>query len=65
MENVRNAICPHSYMGLDKDSRPIYWEETGLISTRFAELSTYFSVDDLTVQHVRWDVLPVLSGTML
>ncbi len=37
--------------------RPIYWEETGLISTRFAELSTYFSVDDLTVQHVRMQEL--------
>ena len=37
--------------------RPVYWEETGLISTRFAELSTYFSVDDLVVQHVRMQEL--------
>jgi len=57
MENVRNAICPHSYLGRDKEGRPIYWEETGLISTRFAELSSYFTVDELTVQHVRMQEL--------
>ena len=57
MENVRNAICPHSYLGVDKQGRPVYWEETGLISTRYSELASYFSVDELTVQHVRMQEL--------
>ena len=35
----------------------MYWEETGLISTRYSELASYFSVDELTVQHVRMQEL--------
>mmetsp|Transcript_1749 Transcript_1749/g.2739 ORF Transcript_1749/g.2739 Transcript_1749/m.2739 type:complete len:405 (+) Transcript_1749:46-1260(+) len=53
MEHIRQRLTPHSNVGVDKEGRPIYWEMTGLISTRFAELSKYFSVDELQFLHIR------------
>lgn len=40
-------LMPHANLGHDKEGRPIYWEKTGLISSRFAKIKAHFNDNDL------------------
>eukprot|EP00300_Choanocystis_sp_HF-7_P000931 c10771_g1_i2.p2 GENE.c10771_g1_i2~~c10771_g1_i2.p2 ORF type:complete len:145 (+),score=34.79 c10771_g1_i2:26-436(+) len=44
-EEIYQRLCPHDNFGVDKEMRPIYWEQTGLISKHFVELHQHFSVE--------------------
>jgi hypothetical protein len=46
-------------MGIGKTGCPIYWEQTGLISTRFIELHKFISIDGLVTRHIRQQELMV------
>lgn len=48
-----HRFMPHANVGEDKEGHPIYWEETGLISGRIAEIRTHITDDDMVVRHVR------------
>ena len=46
-ENVYRELLPHSNLGVDKEGRPVYWEKTGLISSRFPKIKTMLTEDDI------------------
>jgi hypothetical protein len=52
-EHIFKRLTPHANMGIDKTGCPIYWEMTGLISTRFVELIKHITLDELVARHVR------------
>jgi hypothetical protein len=46
-------------VGVSKTGCPIYWEQTGLISTRFVELHKFISIDGLITRHIRQQELTI------
>jgi len=58
-EHIYQKMLPHANLGEDKEGRPVYWEKTGLISSRFAEIKKHLSEDDLFVRHIRQQELMV------
>lgn len=56
-EAIYARLMPHANTGEDKFGHPIYWEKTGLISSRFVEISSLLCSDDLVVRHIRQQVL--------
>lgn len=58
-EDIFIRLTPHSNCGTGKYGHPIYWEQTGLISTRFADLNKQLSIDDLVVRHIRQQEIAV------
>mmetsp|Transcript_18478 Transcript_18478/g.34515 ORF Transcript_18478/g.34515 Transcript_18478/m.34515 type:complete len:293 (-) Transcript_18478:334-1212(-) len=52
-EDIYIRLMPHSNMGEDKVGRCVYWEQSGEISSRFAEVNKELSVDDLVIRHIR------------
>lgn len=46
-EATYRELLPHSNLGVDKESRPVYWERTGLISSRFGKIRNFLTEDDL------------------
>jgi hypothetical protein len=58
-EHIFKRLTPHSMMGVDKSGHPIYWEMTGLVSTRFIELIKHISLDELVARHVRQQELSI------
>lgn len=42
-----------AHVGNDKEGRPIYWERTGYIQSRFHELMEHFTVDELVQYHIQ------------
>ncbi len=55
-EAVYTRMCPISLMGEDKDGCPIYWEQSGEISIRFAEVADELSLDEMLTRHIRCQV---------
>ena len=55
-EEVYRRLMPHSNMYEDKEGRPIYWELTGEISSRFSEVIQSLSPEDLVIRHIRQQV---------
>ena len=54
MENLPGIrLLAFAHFGNDKEGRPIYWEKTGIISSNFAELKKYFTVDELVCGHIQ------------
>lgn len=58
-EEIYKRLMPHSNFGRGKDGHPIYWEQTGLISTRMGEINTLLTVEDMVVRHIRQQELAV------
>ena len=58
-EHIFQRLTPYSNMGIGKTGCPIYWEQTGLISTRFIELHKFISIDGLVTRHIRQQELMV------
>jgi len=57
-EDLYTQICPHCFIGEDKEGRPIYWEQTGIISANFDSLKKNIrDEDELIVRHVRFNEL--------
>lgn len=56
-EEVYRNLMPHSNMYEDKEGRPIYWELTGEISSRFSEVLQSLSCEDLVIRHIRQQVI--------
>ena len=52
-EPIYTKYMPHSNLGYALNGSPIYWEKTGLISSRFKEIREEISGDVLTVRHIR------------
>lgn len=52
-ESIYQALLPHSNLGEDKQGRPVYWEKTGIISSRFSQIKKKLSEDEIFVRHVR------------
>ena len=52
-EETYTRLCPLSHSGEDLEGCPIYWEQSGYISGRFAELADHISLDDMVTRHVR------------
>lgn len=52
-EHIYREYMPHANVGHSKNGFPIYWEETGLISSRFGDIEKVISADQLTCRHVR------------
>ena len=46
-------LVPHMLHGEDKESRPVYWEKTGQISSWYSQVKELWSVEDLLQMHVR------------
>lgn len=46
-------LLPISHFGSDKEGRPIYWERTGYIQSRFPEVFAAFTVDELIQYHIQ------------
>lgn len=58
-EHIFKRLTPHANMGVDKSGHPIYWEMTGLVSTRFVELIKHITLDELVARHVRQQELSI------
>lgn len=58
-EHIFKRLTPHGNMGIDKHGRPVYWEMTGLISTRFVELIKHITLDELVARHIRQQELSI------
>jgi len=58
-EHVYQQFLPHSNLGEDKEGRPVYWEKTGLISSRFAEIKKHLTEDELFVRHIHQQELMI------
>ena len=58
-EPIYQRLMPHSNFGIGKDGHPIYWEETGVISTRMREINTLLTIDDLVIRHIRQQEIAV------
>lgn len=52
-EDVYRKLMPHSNCSSDYSGRPVYWEQTGDISTRFSEVIKHLKINDLVVRHIR------------
>eukprot|EP00128_Syssomonas_multiformis_P017703 Colp12_sorted_trinity150504_noHs@25047 len=52
-EEVYKTYMPHANQGVDKHGCPIYWEKTGVISSRFHLIKQELTTDDLVNRHVR------------
>jgi hypothetical protein len=52
-EDIYRQLMPHSNMYEDKCGRPIYWELTGEISSRFGEVLKNLTCEDLVIRHIR------------
>ena len=52
-EEIYMRLMPHSNMGEDKEGRCIYWEQTGLISSRFADVNKELNADEMVIRHIR------------
>lgn len=52
-ESIYTEYMPHSNLGHDKVGRPVYWEKTGYISTRFSEIKKKLSEDEIVIRHVK------------
>ncbi len=46
-EPIYTEFLPHSNLGVDKEGRPLYWEKTGLISSRMSKIKTHLIEDDI------------------
>jgi hypothetical protein len=51
-DHPRIDLLPIMHMGHDRDGRPIYWERTGYIQSRFTEVFEVFTVDELIQFHI-------------
>ena len=58
-EEIYQRMMPHSNYGIGKEGHPVYWEQTGLISTRFGEVNKILSVDDMVTRHIRQQEIAV------
>ena len=52
-KDVFRIHCPDSYIGDDKEARPIYWVKIGYISSQFHIIKKQVSEDELFIRHVR------------
>ena len=52
-EEVYTKLCPLSHSGEDITGCPVFYEQSGLISGRFAELCEHLSLDTLLTRHIR------------
>ena len=52
-EKIYTEYMPHSNLGHDKAGRPVYWERTGYISTRFSEIKKKLTEDEIVIRHVK------------
>lgn len=46
-EAVYTEFLPHSNLGIDKEGRPVYWEKTGVISSRMSKIKSHLAEDDI------------------
>ncbi|CAE7682630.1 SEC14 [Symbiodinium microadriaticum] len=53
LEPLITELCPHALVGVDKAGHPIYWEQTGLISTRLGRLKHETTLQALVTRHIR------------
>lgn len=58
-EQIYIEHMPHANIGEDKEGSPIYWEKTGLISSRFGDIKQLLTEDQLFVRHVRQQELMI------
>lgn len=58
-EQIYADLLPHANYGESKEGIPVYWEKTGLISSRFQEIKKHFNEDELFVRHVRQQELMI------
>ena len=52
-EHVYTKHMPHSNLGHALSGSPIYWEKTGLISSRFGDIREDIDGDALAIRHIR------------
>eukprot|EP01038_Epipyxis_sp_PR26KG_P010133 gene10133-13631_t len=52
-EHIFREMLPHSNLGEDREGRPLYWEKTGLISSRFSKIKKLLSEDEIVIRHIR------------
>lgn len=52
-EEIYRNLMPHSNMCEDRSGRPLYYEQTGAISSKFPEIIKQLTVEQLVVRHVR------------
>jgi hypothetical protein len=52
-EDIFRTHCPDSYIGDDKDGRPIYWAKIGYISSKFHIVKKLVKEDELFIRHIR------------
>jgi len=45
-------LLPVAHEGFDRENHPIYWEKTGLIQSRFNEVTRHFTVAELLQYHI-------------
>lgn len=58
-EPIYQELMPHTNFGEDRHGRPVYWEKTGLISSRFSKIKEKLSENDLVIRHIRQQELMV------
>ena len=58
-ESIYIRLMPHSNYGVGKDGHPIYWEQTGIISSRMGEVNKLLDLDDLVTRHIRQQEIAV------
>lgn len=52
-EHIYTKFMPHSNLGYALNGNPIYWEKTGLISSRFSDIRKEITGESLTIRHIR------------
>jgi len=60
--DVKNTDCileymKHSFMGVDREGHPIYWEKQGECSANFSKVKKQMSVDAMVNLHIRQERL--------
>ena len=51
-EDLYRIYCPESFIGDDKEGRPLFWAKAGDISSNFSKLRTLVEEDDLYFRHI-------------
>lgn len=58
-ESIYYRLAPHSNYGIGKEGHPVYWEQTGVISTRMGEMNKSFTIEDMVTRHIRQQEIAV------